>query len=385
MAPHARGQEPVPVDPTRVLGGPSTLTGGRSEFESPSLAPPGVVTGPSFSPLQDLVGTITPTDLQFQRHHAGIPRIDPGLWQLLVHGLVKKPLVFTLADLERFPATTRVCFIECAGNGRAAYRAPKPELTPQQIDGLTSNVEWTGVLVSQLLAEVGVDPSAAWVLAEGGDAALLARSVPLEKAMKDAFVAYAANGEALRPANGYPARLVLPGWEGNMCIKWLRRLELKSVPSMTKDESVKYTDPLPGDRARQFSFGIDAKSIITSPAYPKVISRGWWPISGLAWSGRGRISKVEVSADAGRTWFEAPLQGPVLPQAHVRFQHLWRWDGGPAVLMSRATDETGYVQPTLAAFRAARGAGTDYHFNSIRAWAVATDGQVTYLPDPESA
>lgn len=376
----------VPEDATRVLGGGSTATGERSPFESPQLAPTGVITGPSFCPLQDLVGTITPTDLQFQRHHGGIAQIDPAKWRLLVHGLVDRELVFTLADLERFPPSTRVHFLECSGNGRAAYRDPKPELTPQKIDGLTSNLEWTGVPLSLVLAEVGVRPEAQWLLAEGGDAAVLARSVPLDKALDDAMLVYAANGERLRPANGYPVRLLLPGWEGNMCIKWLRRIEVKAAPTMTKDETAKYTDPVPGDKARRFSFVLDAKSIITSPAHPVVLHEpGWWPITGLAWSGRGRITRVEVSVDGGRSWVDAELVGPALPKAHVRFRHLWNWSGEAAVLMSRATDETGYVQPTLGEFRRVRGAGTDYHFNFIRAWRVETDGRVFYVPDPEAS
>jgi sulfane dehydrogenase subunit SoxC len=386
----ARAEAPaaphVPDDATRVLGGPSTPTGERSPFEARAIAPTGVITGASFCPLQDLVGTITPTDLQFQRHHGGIAQIDPARWRLLVHGLVDRQLVFTLADLKRFPPSTRVHFLECAGNGRAAYRDPTPQLTPQTIDGLTSNLEWTGVPLSLVLAEVGVRPEARWLLAEGGDAAVLARSFPLEKALDDAMLVYAANGEPLRPANGYPVRLLLPGWEGNMCIKWLRRLEVKTGPTMTKDETAKYTDPLPGDRARRFSFVLDAKSIITHPAHPAVLSApGWWPVTGLAWSGRGRITRVEVSTDGGRSWADAHLDGPASPKTHVRFLHPWRWRGDAAVLMSRATDETGYVQPTLAEFRRVRGAGTDYHFNFIRAWRVETDGRVFYVPDPESA
>jgi sulfane dehydrogenase subunit SoxC len=196
---------------------------------------------------------------------------------------------------------------------------------------------------------------------------------------------YAANGEALRPAHGYPVRLLVPGWEANVSIKWLRRLELKDRPTMTKDETAKYTDPLPGDRARQFSFVQDAKSIITSPAHPDVLTPGFWPVQGLAWSGRGRVTRVEVSADGGKTWHDAELTGAQHPKAAVRFVHPWRWDGAPALLMSRVTDETGYVQPTYAQFRDVRGPGTDFHFNPIRSWRVAADGAVTFVADPEAA
>jgi sulfane dehydrogenase subunit SoxC len=374
----------VPPDASAVLGTPSTALSERSVFEQHrALAPTGVLTGPSYSPLHELYGTITPTDLQFQRHHAGIAHIDPSTWRLLVHGAVERELLFTFEDIQRFPAVNRIAFLECSGNGRAAYRAPTPELTCQQIDGLTYNVEWTGVPLKLILREAGLRPDATWMLAEGGDASRLSRSVPIEKALDDALLVYAANGEPLRAANGYPMRLLLPGWEGNLCIKWLRRLELRDQPSMTRDETSKYTDPLPGGRARQFSWVLDVKSIITHPSYPKRLSGpGWWPISGLAWSGRGRVTRVEVSTDDGATWQDAEFMGPSLPMAHVRFQLPWRWEGQEAVLLSRATDETGAVQPTVAEFVEKRGAGTDYHFNAIRAWRVAPDGSVFFRPDP---
>ena len=266
--------------------------------------------------------------------------------------MVERPLTFDLEDLKRFPSVTRVHFIECAGNGRNAYRTPKPDMTPQQVDGLTSNTEWTGVPLSLLFREAGVKPKATWFLAEGGDAAVLSRSIPVTKALDDALLVWGQNGEPLRVQNGYPVRLLLPGWEGNACVKWLRRLELIDQPNMSRDETSKYTDPLPGGKARQFSFEMDAKSVITSPVAPAKLSRaGWWPVRGLAWSGRGRITRVEVSTDGGKTWADAELQGPVQPKAHVRFQHMWNWDGKPAVLLSRATDETGAVQPTRAGVR----------------------------------
>ena len=372
----------VPSDPTRVPGMASEALGARSPFENPALAPTGVMTGGVFSPLQSLSGTITPADLHFQRHHNGIPLIDPHRYQLTIHGLVDRPTVFSLADLRRFPPVTRTCFIECSGNGRAAFKSPRAEMTPQQIDGMSSNSEWTGVPLRTLLEAVGVRRGATWFLAEGGDAALLSRSAPLETGMDDAIVAYAQNGEPLRPANGYPARLILPGFEGSACIKWLRRIELVDGPIMTRDETSKYTDPLANGTARQFSLVMDAKSIITSPAYPEKLSTpGWWPVSGLAWSGRGMIEAVHVSTDGGATWTRAHLQEPVLPKAYTRFVHMWKWDGAPALLMSRATDETGYVQPTRAELVRARGQGTDYHFNYIRGWRVGSDGQVLFAAD----
>lgn len=375
----------VPDDATRVLGGGVTPRSERSPFESPAVSPTGHVSGTAFSPLQDFTGTITPTDVQFQRHHGGIAQIDPARYKLLLHGLVERPLTFTLAELKRFPHVTRAHFLECAGNGRKAYREPKPELTPQFIDGQLSNVEWTGVPLGQLLAEVGLKPQARWLLVEGGDASVLMRSLPIEKALDDCLIAFASNGEALRPAHGYPVRLVVPGWEANISIKWLRRIEAVEAPAMAKDETVRYTDALPGDLARQFSFVMDTKSIITSPAHPMQLSPGMWTISGLAWTGRGRITKVEVSTDGGSSWAAAELFGAESPKAATRFVFPWRWDGAPTTLMSRAVDETGYIQPTYAAFQAARGMGADFHFNPIRAWRVAQDGLVTFVANPEAA
>ncbi|MCU0621826.1 MAG: sulfite dehydrogenase, partial [Gemmatimonadales bacterium] len=365
-------QEPAapaaPPDPTKVPGMPTTALGERSPFVKAERAPTGVLSGPSFTPLHQLTGTITPADLHFERHHGGAALVDPQRWKLVIHGMVQRPLTLDLETLKRFPAVTRTHFIECAGNGRNAYRAPKPDMTAQQVDGLTANTEWTGVPLATVLREVGVREKASWFVAEGGDAAVLSRSIPVAKAMDDALLVWGQNGEPLRVANGYPVRLLLPGWEGNACVKWLRRLEFVDQPNMSRDETSKYTDPLPGGKARQFSFEMDAKSIITAPTTPSRLAEpGWWPVSGLAWSGRGRITRVEVSTDGGTSWHEAELLGPALPKAHVRFQHMWKWDGRPATLLSRSTDETGYVQPTRETFQRVRGIGTDFHFNYIRA------------------
>lgn len=369
----------IPPDPTKTPGMPSGALGARSPFEQPALAPLNVMQGGANTPHQQLRGTITPSDLHFQRHHNGIALIDPAKYSLTIHGLVDRPLQFSLEELKRFPSETRTCFVECSGNGRSAYRTPKAQMTPQDVDGMTSNSEWTGVLVSTLLREVGAKTSARWVLAEGGDAALLSRSIPMAKMQDDAMIAYAQNGEPVRAGNGYPARLLLPGYEGNMSIKWLRRLEVISAPNMSRDETVKYTDPLPDGTSRQFSFVIDAKSIITAPAFPEKLSgAGWWPITGLAWTGRGKITRVDVSVDGGRNWQLADIVGNALSCAHARFQYMWNWDGKPATLMSRAHDETGYVQPTLEEFRRVRGTGTDYHFNWIRSWNVAADGTLGF-------
>ncbi len=370
----------VPDDPTRILGLPTSAHSIRSPFENPSRAPVGLVSGSSRTPIHLLTGTITPNDLQFERHHGGVAIIDPSKYKLLVHGLVKRPTVFTLDDLKSLPSVTRVHFLECSGNGGAGYTNAKPDTTAQQIDGLLSNAEWTGVPLKTVLAEAGgMSSGAAWALAEGGDAAVLSRSIPVDKLLDDAMLVYAQNGEAIRPSGGYPVRLFLPGWEGNTHIKWLRRIELIREPNMSKDETSKYTDPLPNGTARQFSFEIDAKSTLTSPTYPARIARkGWVQLSGLAWSGRGKITAVDVSTDGGKTWVLAELQGTPQPKALVRFVSLWNWDGRPAVLMSRAHDETGYVQPTFEMFRDTRGPSTSYHYNHIRAWNVDAEGQVTY-------
>ena len=366
-------------DPTKVPGQPTSALGQRSPFERPRRIPSGSGQGISLTPLQDLCGIVTPADLHFERHHAGIPTVDPHRYKLLIHGMVERPLVFDLPALRRFPAVSALHFLECSGNGFASYRRIQPDLSPQLVDGLTSTSEWTGVPLATLFREVGVKPGATWFLAEGEDAAVMTRSIPLEKAWDDALIAYGQNGEALRPEQGYPARLLLPGWEGNTNVKWIRRIELADQPFMTREETSKYTDPLADGTARQFSFVMDAKSIITFPAYPVTLpDTGWWEISGIAWSGRGRITRVDVSLDGGRQWAPAELQPPVLPKCHTRFRYLWNWDGAEVILMSRAVDETGYAQPTLDELRQARGIGTYYHFNHIRAWKIRRDGSVVF-------
>ncbi|PYP24125.1 MAG: sulfite dehydrogenase [Gemmatimonadetes bacterium] len=370
---------PVPQDPTKVPGTPVSPLGQRSPFERPRRVPVGTGQGISLTPLQNLSGIVTPADLHFERHHAGVPAIDPQRYKLLIHGMVERPTMFDLEALKRFPSVSRLCFLECSGNGFPSYRDIRPDLTPQLVDGLTSTSEWTGVLLSTLFRDVGVKPGARWFLAEGEDAAVMARSIPLEKASDDAMIAYGQNGEALRPEQGYPARLLVPGWEGNANVKWIRRIEIANRPFMTREETSKYSDPLPDCTARLFSFAMDAKSVITFPAYPVTLpDKGWWEIEGLAWSGRGRVRRVDVSTDAGRHWAPAELQQPVLPKCHTRFRYLWTWDGGDTTLLSRAADETGYVQPTLDELRQARGRGTTYHFNHIRAWTVRRDGTVVF-------
>lgn len=366
-------------DTTKVQGPPGREVGARSPFEKPVRTAFSPARTATFTPLQDLDGIITPSDLHFERHHGGVPAVDPQQYSLLIHGMVERPTIFTLAELKRFPGRSMIRFIECSGNGGRAYRltTPTAELTPQQTDGLTSTSEWTGVPLATLLREVGASPKARWLLAEGMDAAVMTRSVPIEMANDDALIAYGQNGEALRPEQGYPVRLMLPGVEGNASVKWLRRIEVADQPFMTREETSKYTDPLPDGTARMFSLVMDAKSLITEPSYPdKLEGHGWLEVRGLAWSGRGRITRVEVSTDGGKSWQNATLDEPVLPKCHTRFRLPWQWNGGEAVLMSRATDETGYVQPTTAELMKVRGPNTQYHFNNIRAWQVGADGVV---------
>ena len=305
-----------------------------------------------------------------------MPTIDPSRHRLMIHGLVARPLVLTMDDIVRLPSVSRLHFLECSGNsyGWTGYEA---EATVQDTHGLMSCAEWTGVPLAALLDEVGVKPGARWILAEGADAAGLTRSIPLDKAMDDAILAYGQNGERLRPEQGYPLRLLLPGFEGNMNVKWLRRLKLGTEPFETREETSKYTDLMPDGTARQFTFVMEAKSVITRPSGGQALrGPGICEISGVAWSGRGRITKVEVSVDGGARWQAAMLDTPVLTKCLTRFRLPWHWDGAPATLMSRATDETGYVQPSRADLVDVRGTHSYYHFNAIQPWRVAQDGSV---------
>jgi sulfane dehydrogenase subunit SoxC len=363
-----------PADPTKTPGPLPSELGTRSLFESPQRKPSLIS---SRTPLQELYSTITPSDLHFERHHAGIPTIDPEKYELLIHGMVERPMKFRLADLKRFPSVTRTSFLECAGN----FRTGKEDMTVQDVLGLTSQSEWTGVMLSTLLREVGASSKATWFLAEGGDAALLTRSIPMSKGWDDALIAYGQNGEAIRPAQGYPARLFLPGYEGNMNVKWIRRIEISDQPYMTREETSKYTYPVK-DKISMFNFEMDARSIITYPSFPQKVERGWIEIRGIAWTGRGKIERVEVSTDAGRSWHQARLQEPVLDKAHTYFRYLWQWDGKETEILSRAIDETGYVQPSLRQLTDARGADIGgYHMNPVTAWQIKRDGEVLFKPE----
>jgi len=329
------------------------------------------------TPLQSLFGSTTPNGLFFERHHAGVPTIDPAQHRLMLHGLVERPLLLSMKDLLRFPAVSRSHFIECSGNSMAEFKAPGKG-SVQDIHGLLSGAEWTGVRLADVLEEAGLLPSARWILAEGADAAAMTRSIPLAKALDDALLAYGQNGEMLRPEQGYPLRLLLPGYEGNMNIKWLRRLKVGDLPFQTREETAKYTDLMPDGSARQFTFLMGAKSVITTPSARQVLDgQGFREISGLAWSGHGRIARVEVSLDGGRRWQVAALDGPVQRRALTRFRFPWVWSGQEAILQSRAVDDAGNVQPTRAELVGRDGQNSVYHYNAIQSWKVASNGEVT--------
>jgi sulfane dehydrogenase subunit SoxC len=370
-----------PTEIPQQLGTPRRAYGERSPYETSvryfrdSATP---AAGSSRTPLQDLYGIVTPSALHYEVHHSRVPSIDPRQHELMVHGLVERPMVFTMEDLRRFPSVSRFYFLECAGNS-GGEQIGRPALNPQRSHGLLSCSEWAGVPLRILLDQVGLKAGARWLLAEGSDAVRLARSIPLEKALDDVLVAYGQNGEALRPEQGYPVRLIVPGWEGNVNVKWLGRIHVVDQPYMSAFETAHYTDLMPDGKARQFTFVMEAKSVITGPAGGQTLSGpGFYNVTGLAWSGRGKITRVQVSTNEGKTWQDAQLNTPVLPKALARFSLPWRWDGGETTLQSRCTDDTGYTQPTRAEIVAVRGLNGTDHYNGIKAWYVHRDGEVKH-------
>ena len=370
------------ADFPKELGAPPRPYGERSPFEqSVRFLPKTNTPASSYSrtPLQDLFGIITPSDLHYEVHHSGVPEIDPQHHEVMIHGLVERPLIFTMEDLHRLPSVSRIHFLECAGNSGGEQIA-RPARNPQRSHGLLSCSEWTGVPLRTLLDQVGLKPGASWMVAEGADAGRMARSIPLEKALDDVLVAYGQNGEALRPEQGYPVRLIVPGWEGNVNIKWLRRVQVVDQPYMSAYETAHYTDLLPDGTARQFTFVMEAKSVITRPAGGQQLSGpGFYEITGLAWSGRGRITKTELSVDGGKTWREAQLNRPELFRRPSR---VFGFRGGgtekETSLQSRCTDETGYLQPTREELVAVRGLHATDHYNGIKVWYVRANGEVSH-------
>lgn len=331
----------------------------------------------SMTPLQFQPGTITPNGLIYERHHAGVPDIDPDEHRFAIHGMVRQPLVFTMSDLMRYPSVTRFYFMECSGNGLTDWLKVASK-TVQQTHGLLSCAQWTGIPVSTLLDEAGVQPGATWALFEGADGAAHARSIPMKKLLDDALLVYASNGEMLRPENGYPLRLFIPGWEGNVCIKWVRRMKLADQPWHLRSETARYTDPMPEGKWRKFSFDMEAKSVVTSPSGGMKVQPGDIEIQGFAWSGHGTIRSVDVTTDGGRTWREARVEGPVMDKCLTRFRYRWKWDGKPAAIASRAVDSTGYVQPTVDEIAKVRAiVGFVQHHNAIFPWSINANGEVS--------
>ncbi|MGL4495606.1 MAG: sulfite dehydrogenase [Beijerinckiaceae bacterium] len=331
----------------------------------------------SFTPLHELDGPITPNGVCFERHHGGIAEINPVDYQLMLHGLVDKPLMFTLNDLKRFPVVNRAYFAECAANSGMEWKGAQLNGC-QFTHGMIHSVMYTGVPLKTLLNEAGMKPKAKWLLLEGGDASGMTRSLPLQKALDDVLVAYRMNGEMLRPENGYPVRMVIPGWEANMWVKWIRRIEVGDEPWHHREETSKYTDLLENGKARRFTYIMDAKSVITnpSPQAPLNHKKGLTVLRGVAWSGRGKIARVDVSLDGGRNWRPARIDGPVWDKAMTCFYYEFDWDGSPLLLQSRAMDDSGYVQPTKNELRAVRGLNSIYHNNGIQTWHVQSNGTV---------
>jgi sulfane dehydrogenase subunit SoxC len=361
---------------THGYGMPSKFESAVQRRESPGLTRTSQ-SSVSFTPLQSLFGIITPSGLHFERHHSGMPEVDPAQHRLMINGMVRRPLILTMDDIMRFPSVSRIHFIECGANtGMEWGNVAVP--TVQYTHGMLACSEFTGVPLATLLDEAGFDRKGArFILAEGADGSALTRTVPIEMALDDVLVVYGQNGEMLRPENGYPLRLLVPGVQGVSSVKWLRRIEVGDKPWNAREEALHYIDLMPDGTHRQYSGVQEVKSVITSPSGgQKLLGKGFYEVSGLAWSGRGRIRRVDVSTDGGRNWRTAKLQDPVLTKALTRFRIDWNWDGSPAFLQSRAVDETGHVQPTFAALRAVRGTRSIYHNNAIQTWNVQANGEV---------
>jgi sulfane dehydrogenase subunit SoxC len=361
----------------RGYGLPSQFEKNLQRRESPGLTR---VAGASvsFTPLQGLFGIITPSGLHFERHHQGWWDVDPSRHRLMVMGLVKAARVYTMDDLMRLPAVSRMHFLECGANtGMEWGNVAVP--TVQYTHGMLACCEYTGVPLSTLLDHCGFDRARGkYVLAEGADGSGLTRTIAIERALDDVMVAWAMNGEMLRPENGYPLRLVAPGLQGVSWVKWLRRLKVGDQPFGTKDEVLHYVDLMPDGTMRQYTSIQECKSVITSPSGGQfLLDKGFYSVTGLAWSGRGRVKRVDVSFDGGRNWRTARLEAPLLPKCLVRFNIGWEWNGAPAILQARAIDDTGYVQPKINQLRAARGTRSVYHNNAIQSWKVDASGEVT--------
>ena len=364
-----------PGAPSSDYGQPSHRA--HLQRERVNAHPFGPAAGSSSTPLQSLNGTITPNSLHFERHHSGIPDIDPARHTLTIFGMVDRPLTFNYEALLRYPLQSRILFLECSGNSYQNTFPAAADMTAGELNGLVSCAEWTGVPLHYLLEETGIQPASKWVVAEGADASSNNRSVPLSLAIDEAMVAIYQNGEPLRGAQGYPMRLLVPGCEGNLSIKWLRSLKLMDQPAHTREETSKYTDLMADGIAQQFSLRMEVKSIITTPSGKmKLQEKGIYEISGLAWSGNGEIRTVEVSADGGNSWAEAEIQSGTGRLQPVRFRIPWRWSGQSATLQSRAIDAAGNTQPTREQALKGQSPLVIYHYNGIQSWQVEQTGRI---------
>ena len=362
---------------SRGYGLPSKHEENLQRRESPGLTRVGAASV-SFAPLQGFFGIITPSGLHFERHHQGWWDIDPAQHRFMINGLVANPKVYTMDDLMRMPSISRMHFIECGANtGMEWGNVAVP--TVQYTHGMLSCCEFTGVPLKWLLDDCGIDlKKARFVLAEGGDGSSMTRTININNALDDVMVAYGMNGEMLRPENGYPLRLVVPGVQGVSWVKYLRRIEVGDMPYATKDETLHYVDLMPDGQHRQYSSIQEVKSVITSPSGGQVLlDKGFFNVTGIAWSGRGKIVKVDVSVDGGKNWKPARLETPVLEMCLTRFNIDWTWDGRDAILMSRATDSSGQVQASISAMRKVRGTRSIYHNNAIQSWLVSPNGEVS--------
>jgi len=365
-------------------------TGGIGAY---STGPDGKAIRPyigGLTPIQSLIGTITPAALHYFNNHGYLPPdIDPSEHRLLVHGMVDRPMEFSMADIYRLPSVTRLHFLECNANGYTANpKRRAPEADAQTTHGLTSCSLWTGVQASRIMEMVGVQKGATWIVAEGAEGAHHSKSIPMWKVMDDALIVYGQNGEAIRPEQGYPLRILLPGFEAINSIKYLRRIKVVDTPYFQERETSGYQTVMQSGKyadgkARWFQFEMGPKSVIIRPSGRMMVDKGFYEITGLAWSGAGAVKRVEISTDNGKTWKDAELQGPVMPKAHTRFSLPWNWDGRETVLLSRTTDERGQVQPTLDELGKLWGVDASYflhaqvgHTNAIQPWRIATDGMV---------
>lgn len=383
-----RARDPIPDSWT--LPGESFSNYGqpRSDRSSPirwiSQHPAMPGEGVSWTPLHELEGTVTSTGLHFERHHNGVPKVDPAIWELVIYkvmdsGQVNGGIALNLDDLHRLPMLSRVLFLECGGNSNTLWLPNPVQTAAGYLHGLVSGGEWTGVRLNELLSVAGRVKDETWLIATGLDSAGVSVSLPLSRLPEDTLVALYHNGEPLHSEHGFPARLIIPGWEGITQVKWLHQLLLSPKPQLGRYDTVVYSDLNSDGRFERFSHVMGVKSVVTSPSPGMHLNiKGVYEISGLAWSGNGSIRKVEISVD-GVHWEEAVLQTPVLDRALTRFRLLWRWQGQRAVIQSKATDDQGNVQPTRSALLEARGQNHFYHYNAINSWQVNEDGDLSHV------